>query len=88
MKHCNLWGRCLCRDAGSRCKEQDAHLWLEFIHTADSFINVTSFNRIADKHALFDGLEVDADVDSCFLCEFGGGIAVAFDDEVVKNDAV
>lgn len=69
-------------------QEQDAHLWLEFIHAAHSFINVTSFNRIADQHTFFDGLEVDADIDPCFLCELGSGITVAFDDKVVENDAV
>jgi hypothetical protein len=90
MKHCNLWGRqrAFAGMQRSRCKEHDAHLWLELIHAANGFIHVPSFNRIADQHTLLDGLEVDADVDPGFFGELGSGIAVAFDDQVVEHDPV
>jgi hypothetical protein len=69
-------------------QEQDAHLWLQFVHAANSLIDMAGFNRIADQHALFNRLIVDVDVDARFLCKLGSGIAVAFDDEVVEDDAI
>jgi hypothetical protein len=49
---------------------------------------VSSLDGIPDQHPFLDRLVVDADIDAGFLCEFNGGIAVTFDDQVVENDAV
>jgi hypothetical protein len=49
---------------------------------------VSSLDGIPNQHPFLDRLVIDTDIDAGFLCEFNGGIAVAFDDQVVENDAV
>lgn len=88
MKRCNLWGPTASLSNPNMEKANNAHLWFQLIHAPNSFIDMPSLDSIADQHAFLDGLVIDADVDAGFLGEFYGGIAIAFDDKVVKNDAV
>lgn len=50
---------CMYRVILGRCAATETHLWIQFVHSPDSILNVSPLDGTPNNHSVLDALQVD-----------------------------
>lgn len=70
---------------GTGMGDTTAHLWVQFIDSANRLFDASIFNGLSNLHPLLNHGLVDRLRNASFACERDGGARKALDHEVVEN---
>lgn len=79
--------RVSCRK-GSHWAVHQTHLRIQLIDPSDGILDISPLNGTPDRHAILYAVQVDLRAETSLMGESLSGVLVAFNDEVVHDEAV